>query len=78
MEERAIEGDKDEDVHERGTLVTREPTTDGNTRKDKLREEEKCDQRLEDEEEDDRKDTHMESEERKQNTTTSRYVAPQV
>lgn len=73
MGEGTIEGHTDEDVREHETPVTREPTIDGN--KDKHREDERCDQRLEDEEEDDWKETHIESEERKQNTDTSRYVA---
>lgn len=75
MEEHTTEGDTDVDVHEHGTPVTRQPTIDGNTHKDEPREDDKSDQRLEDEEEDDWKDTHMESEERKQNTDKTRYVA---
>lgn len=78
MEEHTIDGDTDEDVHEYGTLVAREPTIDGNTHKDKPREDEKCDQKLEVEEEDDWKDTHMESEEPEQSTDTSRCVALRV
>lgn len=80
MEERTIDGDTDEDVIEYGTLVARtmEILIDGNTHKDKPREDEKCDQKLEDEEEDDWKDTHMESEEREQSTDTSRCVALRV
>lgn len=78
MEEHSIEGATDEDVHEYLTLAAREPTIDGNTHLDRPREDEKCDQRLEDEEEDDWKDTHMESEERERRTHTSRCVALQV
>lgn len=72
MEEGTIEGDTDEDVQEQWTLVEIEATISGNAHQDEPREDEKCDQTLEDEEENDWKDTHMESEGRKQNTDTSR------
>lgn len=75
MEEDIIEVDRDENVQEQGTVVTRESTISGDTHKDEPREDEKFDQNFEDEEEDDWKDTHMESEERRQNSDTSRYVA---
>lgn len=65
----------EEDIIEVGTVVTRELTISGDTHKDEPREDEKFDQNLGDEEEEDWKDTHMESEERRQNSDTSRYVA---
>lgn len=75
MEEDIIKVDTDENVQEQGTVVARGLTISGDTHKDEPREDEKFDQNLEDEEEEDWKDTHMESEERRQKSDTSRYVA---